>query len=53
MKDFASLTQSEAQAMFDVGQLACIGDGVDATYSRVADKFTVTNLPICARKQTP
>lgn len=31
--------------MFDVGQLACIGDSVDATYSRVADKFTVTNLP--------
>ena len=45
MKDFASMTQSEAQAMFDVGQLACIGDSVDATYSRVADKFTVTNLP--------
>ena len=45
MKDFASMTQSEAQALFDVGQLACIGDSVDATYSRVADKFTVTNLP--------
>ena len=45
IKDFASLTTQEAQALFDVGQLACIGDSVDATYSRDKDKFTVTNLP--------
>ena len=44
-KDFASLTLQEAQAMFDAGQIACIGDSVDATFSRVSDKFTVTNLP--------
>lgn len=45
IKDFASLTTAEAQAMFDVGQLACIGDSVDATYSRIGDSFTLTNLP--------
>lgn len=44
MKDFASLKTSEAQALFDVEQLAAIGDSVDATFSRVS-KFTPTNLP--------
>ncbi len=44
-KDFMSLTQTEAQSMFDAGKLACIADSVDATYSRDEDKFTVTNLP--------
>lgn len=51
LKDFASLTLSEATAMFDVGQLACIGDSVDATYSRTKDKFTPTSLPYM-RKET-
>ena len=44
-KDFASLTLEEARAQFDMGQLACIGDSVDATYTRTKDKFTVTNAP--------
>ena len=44
-KDFASLQMTEAQAMFDAGQLACIADSVDASYSRTKDLFPVTNLP--------
>ena len=48
-KDFASLTLTEAQAMFDGGAIGCIADSVDATWSRVkklGDKFfNLTNLP--------
>ncbi len=46
-KDFMSTTLTEAQTMFDAGQLACIPDSVDLTFSRVATtgKFPVTNLP--------
>ncbi len=46
-KDYVSMTQAEAQTMFDAGQLACIGDSVDATFSRAQanNKFSVTNLP--------
>lgn len=44
MKDFASLTQSDAQARFDKEQLAAIADSVDATYNRVTD-FVPTNCP--------
>lgn len=50
-KDFTSMTAEEAQTLFDNQKLACIGDSVDATFSRAnAHKnFEVTNLPY-ARK---
>lgn len=45
-KDFASLTLEEAQALFDVGQIACMGDSVDLVFSRTtSDTFTATNFP--------
>lgn len=43
--DFTALTQTEAQAMFELGQLGAICDSVDLMYSSVGDKFTVSNCP--------
>ncbi len=46
-KDFASLTQTEAETMFDNEQIGCIAASVDATYTRTLNhqNFTVTNAP--------
>ena len=43
--DFTSLTQPEAESMFEQGQIACIAASVDQMYSNVGDRFTVTNFP--------
>lgn len=44
-KDFTSLEQSEAQALFVNGELGAMCDSVDLLYSMVGDKFNVTNCP--------
>lgn len=46
-KDFASLTQSEAQSLFDNQKLGAIVDSVDATYTRAKTlgTFEATNCP--------
>lgn len=43
--DFTSLTQSEAQSMFDQGKIGAICDSVDLILSSVGDNFTPTNCP--------
>ncbi len=44
-KDFASMTDTEAETMFDNEQLGCIAGSVDATYTRTLNhkNFEVTN----------
>ncbi len=46
-KDFATMTGSEGQSMFDNQLIGCIGDSVDSTYTRSLRhrNFEVTNCP--------